>query len=393
MYIATTARLTTKSCVRLCRITIDSVRWTGILIADGGLAATVDSPPRLTYLISSIETGGAQWGMIRLMRNISPTEYDVTVVALRSEGDGLVSELPEYVSFVVLDVTPRYRLDKLSPLVPILQESDVLVCSLYHATIIGRIFGRFLGVPTVLNWKHNGRFSGPVRRLLYLLTNPFSDGVLSDSAYVARVMGEQPGNVPIFEVPIAGIDVERFQVVQHPETDQIVVGTLGTLRWEKQHEQVLAVAEALPDITFVIGGDGERYGELQTMIETRGLENVQLAGHIDDVPGFLAQFDIYFQPSLSEGLCITVLEAMAAGLPVVASDVGGISDSVLDGETGFLRPPDDTAGFKQDIRELSTNPEKRRNFGRKSRFRVENKYSEDVLLTAFRDALLDVSES
>ncbi|KAB7519446.1 glycosyltransferase [Halosegnis rubeus] len=361
-------------------------------MTDARFTVIVESPSRLTYLISSMETGGAQWGMIRLLGNLSPTDYDVTVVALQSVENNLVAELPEHVSFVDLAVTPRYRFDRLVALIPIIKGSDILVCSLYHATITGRIFGSVWAVPTVLNWKHNGRFRGGLRRLIYLLTNSLSDGVLADSAYVARVMGEQPGNLPIFEVPIAGINIDRFPIVQHSETDQIVVGTLGTLRWEKQHEQVLAVAEALPKIEFVIGGDGERYEELQNMIENRRLENVKLAGHIDDVASFLAGLDIYFQPSLSEGLCITVLEAMAAGLPVVASDVGGISDSVLNGVTGYLRSPEETMEFKQDIRYLSKDPEIRREFGREARSRVEEIYSEENLVTAFREALLEVSE-
>lgn len=356
---------------------------TGVLIVVRENDSSVDAPRQLTYLLSSLETGGAQWGMIRLLRNLSPRDFDVTVVALKAEDDRLIAELPAHVAFVNLNISPRYRIDRLWPLLSILRETDILVCSLYHATIIGRILGTLYSVPTVVNWKHNGRFRGTGRRFLYFLTNNLSDGVFADSTYVAKAMRTQSASPPIHVVPIAGVDVDRFEQVGHGGTDELIVGSLGTLRWEKQHEQVLAVAEELPSITFLIGGDGPRFGLLEDEIVSRSLKNVKLVGHVDDVPGFLAGLDIYFQPSLSEGLCITVIEAMAAGLPIVASDVGGISNSVVHGETGYLRPPTDTTGFARDIQKLSENPNLRTRFGRKSRSRVGEEFSDEVLLKSF----------
>jgi len=340
----------------------------------------------LVYLLSSLETGGAQTGMFRLLEGLAADEFDVLVVPLQVADETLMERLPAHVSLHDLGIDNKYRLGKLRPLWSLLSTADILVCSLFHATIVGRVLGRLQTVPTVVNWHHNEQFQGAYRRQLYARTNRFVDMILADSAAVERALRREFGaEVPVSTVPIAGIDIDSYPPVSHSETAPLTVGTLGTLTPQKNHREVLTVAAEMPDISFHIAGDGPLRAELEQ--EAASLPNMQFRGYVADVPAFLSEVDVYFQPSLFEGLCITVIEAMAAGLPVVGSDVGGISDSVAHGETGYLADPADTRSFIECIDRLRQHPDQRQAFGMAGREYVQRNYSRERLVDAFRGAL------
>jgi len=122
-------------------------------------------------------------------------------------------------------------------------------------------------------------------------------------------------------------------------------------------------------------------------VEVRDLQNVTLHGLVEDIPSFLAECDIYFQPSRWEGLCITALEAMAAGLPVVGSNVGSIGRNVKASGSGFLYEPHDVDGFVTGIKTLVEDPELRQRFGEQSRETVGQNFTKKVLVDEFKRAI------
>lgn len=141
-----------------------------------------------------------------------------------------------------------------------------------------------------------------------------------------------------------GIDLERFRTGT-PVLDGGVVGNVARLAEQKGHRTLLEAAAKLPGVRFVLAGDGELRAELERLAPA----NVEFLGHRDDVPDLLASFAVFAFPSRYEGLCVAVIEAQAAGVPVVATPVGGIAETVLDGETGFLVPVDDAGALAERI--------------------------------------------
>ena len=138
-----------------------------------------------------------------------------------------------------------------------------------------------------------------------------------------------------------GIDLRRFSV--EPRTHQgHVVGNVARLVEQKDQRMLIKAAPAIlarfPDARFVIVGEGELRGELEAA--AAGLP-VELAGDRDDVPELLAGFDVFAFPSRFEGLCLAVIEAQAAGVPVAATPVGGIRETVVHEETGLIVPVGD----------------------------------------------------
>lgn len=140
-----------------------------------------------------------------------------------------------------------------------------------------------------------------------------------------------------------------------------VVGMVGSLRPQKNHAALLrAFAEllpAVPEAWLVLVGDGERRGPLEAFAETLAVrDRVRFLGTRLDVPALYAMFDAYCLPSHYEGMPFSVLEAMSAGKPVVATRVVGIQEVIADGETGLLVPPSDPGALAQALLRLRRDP-------------------------------------
>jgi glycosyltransferase involved in cell wall biosynthesis len=151
-------------------------------------------------------------------------------------------------------------------------------------------------------------------------------------------------------VPL-GIELERF-ARGTPLLDGRIVGNVARLAEQKGHRDLVAAAalvlERRPDVRFVVAGDGELRRELQELAEPLG-DRFAFLGARSDVPDLLASFDVFAFPSRFEGLCVAVIEAQAAGVPVVATPVGGIKESIAEGETGWLVPPADPEALAERI--------------------------------------------
>jgi glycosyltransferase involved in cell wall biosynthesis len=136
-------------------------------------------------------------------------------------------------------------------------------------------------------------------------------------------------------------------------------------------EAAPAVLARHPDARFVIVGEGASRGELERLAEGLPFE---FTGERDDVPDLLAAFDVFAFPSDFEGLCYAVIEAQAAGVPVVATPVGGIPENVVPGETGMLVPTQDSTALADAINQLLDNPSEARRLATEARRRVLERY-------------------
>lgn len=173
---------------------------------------------------------------------------------------------------------------------------------------------------------------------------------------------------------------KRTQPNPRSPDDPLVVGTVAHLSREKGLHDLIEAASLIPDVKrklrFVIVGDGDCFEELKETAEKKGLSDVfQFAGFHSDTSPFMKSFDIFALPSLSEGLSSAILEAMAASLPIVATNVGGIPELVTDGENGLLVAPADPTALARAIRHLADNPAESQLMGRRGRERMEAQYT------------------
>jgi glycosyltransferase involved in cell wall biosynthesis len=190
-----------------------------------------------------------------------------------------------------------------------------------------------------------------------------------------------PEGKPVTVVPY-GVDLQRFTPAVRPPRDQVVIGTTARLSREKGLTYLVdafaRLRERLGDrVGLRIAGEGPGRRELEQQISRLHLEDaVDLAGWLDheEVPDFLHTLDIFALPSTWEGFGVSAIEASATGLPVVASNVHGIPDAVLDGKTGLLVPPKDAQALASALARLIEDPAERADLGRTGREFVSANY-------------------
>jgi glycosyltransferase involved in cell wall biosynthesis len=248
--------------------------------------------------------------------------------------------------------------------------------AIVHATDVlppAQVAARLAGVRRLLVTHHTPelpRRDNPAGRFWLVLGWAMRPTVI----YTSETDRARDSRKPSVVVPL-GIDLDRF-ASGRPVLDGRVVGNVARLAEQKGHRTLLEAAAALPDVPFAIAGDGELRAEL----ERTAPSNVEFLGHRDDVPDLLASFEVFAFPSRFEGLCISVIEAQAAGVPVVATPVGGIRETVVDGETGFLVPVDDPRALADQIAWCLEHPGEARRVAAEAQRRVRERYSVETMV-------------
>jgi len=171
----------------------------------------------------------------------------------------------------------------------------------------------------------------------------------------------------------------------------VVVACVGEVGWRKGQEHVLAAAAALrdrfPDAVWLIVGEGDGRGELETRAAAQGLQGVRFLGFRRDVPAILAASQVLVLPSRSEGFPNTLLEGMALGLPVAASRADGIPELVEDGVTGLLHAVDDVQAFVDGVGRLLADPELRHELGEAGAGRARERFAAAAVMDRVEDVL------
>ena len=189
-----------------------------------------------------------------------------------------------------------------------------------------------------------------------------------------------------------GVAIERFTPVRSARAVRTIL-TVANLRPEKGHDVLLRAAARLaashPDLSFVVAGDGPRAAELRAMADRLGVaDRVEFLGHVEDVPSLLARADVFVLPSLSEAFPNAAIEAMAAGLPVIASATGGLLDLVDHQRTGVLVPAADPEALAEAIGALAADPAGAARLGAAAREDVAHRYAFDRMVRSFEDLYL-----
>lgn len=284
----------------------------------------------------------------------------------------------------------------------------------FHAhDIYGNLFGvpwaRMARIPVVLAsrrwWKKE------IRRghgLANWMASRLAHAVIANSARVAEVARRQAGGATRIQVVPNYVDATAFQElnpdVRRRLLDELgvpagrtIIGCVANLRPVKDHATlvrgVALLIEAGHDVHLLLVGDGECRSDLSALARELGIEGrVCLAGHRPHQPNLHHLFDISTLTSTDEAFSNSLLEAMAAGNPVVATRVGGTPDAVVDGETGLLVRPGAPRSLAEALGRLVTDVDLARRLGNAGENRVRKRYSPEVAMTALTDlyaSLLD----
>ncbi|HEX7126959.1 MAG TPA: glycosyltransferase family 4 protein [Thermodesulfobacteriota bacterium] len=357
---------------------------------------------RVVQVITKLELGGAQQLCLELCRRLDRRRFEVVLVS-GAEGE-LVAEarrLPdvrfEAVRPLVREVSPAADAAALAALVRLLRRERrtargplVVHTHSSKAGVLGRLAARLAGVRHVVHTIHGYAFHAgqpPAVRRLYQAIERVASRWADALVAVAEENRRTGIALGLFrpercEVIPGGIDVAAFS--RPPEARERaraalglpagsgVVGMVACLKPQKAPEDFVAVAArvraAVPGTRFLIAGDGERRAAVEAAARAAGLDgDLRLLGWRRDVPDILAALDVLVLTSRWEGLPLVFPQAMAAGRPVVATNVNGAPEAVREGVTGHLVPPGDVEALADRVIDLLRNPDRRRAMGEAAR--------------------------
>ena len=355
--------------------------------------------PKLLIVITLAEVGGAQTCVAQLLPALV-REYDVTVA---THGDGpLRSAIHESGarSVELAQLRRRIGLRDVAALVELVRLIRSLRPQIVHthsskAGILGRLAAAICRTPVVLFTAHGWAFKAEpgFKSRLYLHADRWVGRITSTVICVSETekvhgLAARTCRADRTVVIRNGVDARGFRSEAPTNHHDPVLVTVGRLQAPKDFPTLIAALARLRDVSFRarIVGDGPDRQLVTAAIREAGLEDsVELLGGRDDVAALLADADCFVLSSRSEGLPLSVLEAMASGLPVVASDVGGVHE-LVDEATGTLVPPNDPDALAEALRHLLLDPALRRKLGSAGHARVLT----DFTVERFQQAHLEL---
>lgn len=342
---------------------------------------------RVMQVIGQMDVGGIEKLAAAIAKQCRRDKFHVSVCALGGDGPLRVELEEEGVpSFCLgkrlgLDWRIVLRLSRL------LRREKVSVLHTHHIStlIYGLPAAVLSGVKGVIHTEHShdALDDSPRLRFLLRLLARRTEVVVCVADEVASYLTQNVG-VPRRKILVLrnGVDTELFRpgLADEALLGELVIGTVGRLDPLKDHLTLLRafrlLAEQVPNARLVIVGDGPLRRELEAASYSLGIgSKVAFLGRRSDIAGLLRGMHIFVLSSIKEGLPLALLEAMASGVPVVATNVGGIPQVVQDRRTGILCPPGDPARLAQSIHQLIRDDGLRQRLTDAARSLVETSYS------------------
>lgn len=316
-------------------------------------------PFKLLYLITDLSLGGAQKVLTYIIEHLDQNWFRPLVACLYG-GDSPIGDDLRKMGIPVYDLkmNKKWRLDSLWRLYKLLHTKDITIMhsSLFHANMAARLVGTLAHTPIIITWRQNINIGSNFRDFTNKLTSSLDDHVVAVSENTRQVELRATG-VPQDKVSVVHncIDVARYELTKSLDRNKIragldiskdafLLGAVGRLHHQKGLffllDALLKIKNSIEQVELLFIGEGDLKNDLEAHAESIGVSGLtKFTGPRTDIPEILRAFDIFVLPSLWEGLPLALLEAMASGLPVIATDVGGIPEVVIDRETGLLIQP------------------------------------------------------
>jgi glycosyltransferase involved in cell wall biosynthesis len=247
------------------------------------------------------------------------------------------------------------------------------------------------------------------RRLLRRIFPCWGKKIIAVSEQVkAHLLDDFKVEAEMVRVIHNGIDLEKFQITNSTSKseakqrlgfdDSPVVGVIARLSDVKGHAYLIRgfpdILRGYPQAKLLIVGRGKMQSELLRLVKGLGIENsVFFMPEVCDTMDMLAAMDIFVMPSLKEGLGLALMEAMAAALPVIGSDIGGIKSLIKHGTTGILVKPTDTKGLTASILELLEDKDKAASLGKNAREFIRSSFSQELMVQQTEALYLECLEN
>lgn len=389
----------------------------------------------LLYVITKLELGGAQKQLLNLISHLDKQSYNPSLITAQ---DGLLVKEATSIKGLRL-IRSRFLERAINPLMDLLalcqiysfikkNKIDIVHSHSSKAGMLGRWAARFARVKIIIHTVHGWSFNeyqNPLlcRIIVWLerITARITDKLIVVSYHDwQKGLDRHIGNKDKYKLIRYGIDYKEFTPLDKNtrqdkssyltgfnkkdkslreelriNTSNLLIGMVSCFKSQKSPQDFIRlgflVNKVIPKTKFLLVGDGVLRKKVERLISKFNLEQqVILIGWREDVPRILSAIDIFVLTSLWEGLPISVLEAMAASLPVIATDTGGIAEVILDGKTGFLVPPRDINRMAERLIHLLKNENIRKQIGQNARDSLDSDFSLENMLKNTEDLYHDL---
>ncbi|MEP3833801.1 glycosyltransferase family 4 protein [Rhodopirellula bahusiensis] len=361
------------------------------------------------FVVTSMPVGGAETLLVNLMRRMDPNVIRPEVICLKDPGPlgvEIANEFPVHSNII----GGKYDIAVLPRLARLMRKRNtdaVITVASGDNMFWGRLAAKMAGVPVIASALHSTGWPdgvGRLNRVLTRITDAFI-GVAESHGEFLRTFEKFPANK--VHVIRNGIDCDRFhpsaecrtspnvreELGLAPETP--LIGIVAALRSEKNHSMLIHAAAKLrerhPDLHTLVIGEGPQRATIEPLLQELGLDDrVHLLGNRGDTPRLLAAMNLFTLCSLNEASPVSILEALACETPVVATDVGSISETVLPGKTGELVPSEDVDSFVAAIDTLLNDDSLRSQMGQNGRELVQNTGSLQSMVDGYQTLVQEI---
>lgn len=376
-------------------------------MADKSLQAPPPRAKRLKvlFVIGTLDVGGTEVQLVKLARGLDPQRFEVVVYCL--SGLGPLAE--ELVAHGIRVETVGFRgfrggVASLRDVPQVFvtlarfwrwmrsEAPDIVHCMLFQAYVIGGVVARLARVPVLIAGRRslsNFKTGRPHYWLAERVVNMFTDLLIANSEAVRQDVLKRERQPPQKVIVIPnGLEIERYRHLFTAglrdelgiASSTLVVVVVANFIHYKGHVYFLEawanVLRGRPDSVALLVGEGPRRKAMEELAKRLGISGaVRFLGTRHDVPAVLAVSDVLVHPSLEEGFSNAIIEAMAAGKPVVATRVGGNPEAVDDGVTGLLVPPREPAALAAAVGRLLDDPDERRILGARAQGRAAERFA------------------
>lgn len=345
----------------------------------------------ILYLSTSSGPGGAERVISNLSASLDPARYRAILCLFRP---GWIQEHTENrgVRTYVIPTQGMFDWRWVLRVKRLLKDEhvDLIHAHEFDANVQGTFVAALSGVPLVATVHGKNYFWEKLRRRLayqWVSRNATMVAVSENlKQFIVEKVGVDSGHVKVVYngvdlLPHCGpADIDQCRKELDLPTGDQIVGVVGNLYPVKGHQYLIAAIPAVlakcPNTTFIFAGRGQLEGELKEQAHQLGVaQKVRFLGLRQDIPRILAVLHAFVLPSLSEGLSMAILEAMVAGKPVIATDVGGNPELVEDSETGYLVPSQNSQALADRLISLLMNRDRALQFGKVGQLRAQGQFS------------------
>jgi sugar transferase (PEP-CTERM/EpsH1 system associated) len=370
----------------------------------------LDSRPLIAHMMYRFDVGGLENGVANLINRMPSEHYRHAIIALTEVTDFKRRIRRDDVEFIALGKQPGHLISDYPRLFRLFRELRPAILHTRNLAALEAVVPAWAaGVPVRIQSEHGrdvGDLDGSNRKYQWArrLYNPFVTHWVALSRDLEQYLVQRVGVTPRKVAQIYnGVDIDRFDLADKTvavvegcpfrRPDHWLVGTVGRMQPVKDQMllarafiRLLELRPALRErVRLVMIGEGPLLELARGELEKAGVADLAwLPGERHDVADILRQLDCFVLPSLAEGVSNTILEAMASGLPVIATRVGGNAELVVDGMTGRLVPAADTEAMARAIAEFADEPARAAEAGRNGRIEVQRRFSMDAMEAAYR---------